>query len=357
MMSVVSSLGSAGVLLYMFFEFSSIRKVNAVKLVVTYLVMFALCMFMPGLTVGSAAMFYLIVSLIYRFIYGESNFVSACNTFMMFLIHVSGSMASSSLVILISRKVVDFRTVFQTDNLMFLVIFATVAMLMTYCFKVGLFKLNDYFNQIKDQQRRLASLNIGLTLVLLLYLRMVLASSVPIVVLKDIVLELIMVIRLFAGIALFLWLSYMMNRNVIYSSNFNMKSTKILDQLLNRIKLRRSVLSVIYVEFPLYGEMVKKLGSKEAKKVIDAIRTVSLETISNASCLNMKNNSMLIILEDVDVENAKVMEKRLDSALHLRIKLGEEGERKFILGVTEYDPVEHETTQSLLYAAQESAYR
>ncbi|MDO4753462.1 MAG: hypothetical protein Q4A41_00505 [Bacillota bacterium] len=356
MISIISSMASACIILYMFLELTSTQKANPVKYGTTYFVVLLLCVFVPFTGPLWVSGFYLLIALMYRFIYKESYFVCACNTFIMFVIHFVSAMLSSSLVIMLSRKVADFRTVFRTDNVMFLLLFLIMSFLLTYYVKVWLYKLNDYFEQIKDQQSRLIALNVFLIFLLLIYLRLVVESSISIAVIRDVKLEFMMILRLLAGVSVFCWLLFTTNRNLIYASNYNTKSTKILDQVLNKTKLKKSGLSVIYIEIPEYEGIVKKHGVKEGKKIVAAVKAVIKEQISRSYSLQIKQNSILVVIENMEYVLARQDVDRLDKVLHSRIKIGPEGERWFLLGALEYDPIRHGTPQTLILSAQEAAY-
>lgn len=356
MMSVISVFVSASLFLFMFFELSTMKRANPVKYGATYFVLLLLCAFVPFSSVVGVMGFYLLIVLMFRFIYNESNFVSACNTFIIFSVHYISAMTSSSLIIMMFRKNVDFRDVFRTSHLLYFILFLIVSITLTYLVKMMLYKLNDYFEQIKDQQRKLISLNVFLIFLLLLYLRIVLVSGVSVAVIQDLKLQSMMILRLVAGISLFFWLFYTTNRNMIYSSKFNSKSTKMLDQILNKARLRKTKLSVVYIEIPSLERIIKAKGVKEGKKVINVIRAVINEVIPKSFALELRRNSLLVMVEDTDFILVRQNAEILDKKLHSKVLIGRDDERNFIVGAVEYNPVSHDNPQTLIISAQEAAY-
>lgn len=355
-MSIVSAVVSASLILFMFFELSTMRRMDPFQYGLTYFVLLLLCVFVPLSTVAGVTGFYLVIALLFRFVFSETNFVSACNTFIIFAVHYVSSMISSALVIMMLRKNVDFRMVFRTDHLLFLILFLTISITLIYLVKMMLYKLNDYFEQIKDQQRRLISLNVFLIFLLLMYMRIVIVSGISIAVIQDLKLQLIMIFRLSAGVTLFFWLFYTTNRNMIYSSKYNVKSTKLLDRILNKAKLDKMKLSVIYIEIPGLERIIKAQGAKEGKKIKAAIRAVVNETVPKSYSLEIKEHSMLIVVENTDFVLVKQHCDSLEKMLYAKVIIGREGEKWFIVGATEYNPVVHDNPQTLIISAQEAAY-
>lgn len=354
-MSVISVLVSAVLVLFMFYELST-RKMNPVKYGGTYVLLLLLCAFIPFSNPAGVAGFYLLIALMFRFVYNESNYVSACNTFIVFSVHYISAMTSSALVLMMYRRIVDFREAFRTNHLLYLILFLIISITFIYLVKIMLFKLNDYFEQIKDSQRQLLALNVFLIFLLMLYLRIVIESGVSIAVIQDLKIRVLMILRLIAGVSLFFWLFYTTNRNLIYSSKMNHKSAKMLDRILNKARLGKMSLSVIYIEAPGLEQIIKSKGAKEGRKVVSVIRNIVREVTPNAYTLEVRRSSLLVVVENEDFARVSRQSEILDEMLHSKVMIGRSGEKCFIVGATEYNPVTHDNPQTLIISAQEAAY-
>lgn len=357
MMTTISSLLGAGVFLYMFYVFSTSRKVNVEKLILIYVILVVANFFLPVNGVLNGVLYYGIMIGIYLLLFRESVFTTAVNSFLMFLIHYTSALLSTCIVLLYERRPVDFRYALKSEHLGYVLIFFLIAVALTVFLKNGLYKLNRYFDQIKDNQRYLTLLNTALILGLFLYLRLYIQNGILIASIRDTGLAFFMGLRLLVGVSLFFWLLFTTNRlKIVYKGQFR-GSGRTVSEMVIRAKVNKTGLSVIYLELPYYTDILKRIGPREAKGLMHDLKESAEICVPEALLLGFRENAFSVLLEQVDEAKARRIGQEIVEAFGKKNANAPSNAFRCLVGVCEYDPLAHETHRELLLAAQENAYR
>lgn len=346
MLSIVSCIMGAGLYILMFFTLTRYHHIH--KLFVSYFVLLVMQVFIPVSGFFSAFLFFAIISLMYLFIYRESVYSSAINTFLMFFIHYLSAMLATNTYLLLTGDLVDYRHAFNTSSLGYLLLLIVLAVTILYIVKQTLLMLRRHFDVLKNRQSEFYGINLGIVFILFLYLRLNISNSIKIVYLDDFSLNSYMALHLLISVGLLIWLMVMTNKRMIHSTTRSKKDGETLDQMVNYAKRENESLSIIYFNFPDYGRIVEKYGKREGQKLLRIVDHVRIEVLPDAFTLPLKQGEAVVVLPSCEESKAWMLLGELERGLKDKLQ---EHHIRFELGVSQYNPLIHDDYKAFILSA------
>ncbi len=346
-MSIASCIVGAGLYVLMFFTFTRYHHMH--KIVASYFVLLIMQVFIPVSGVFHAFLFYAIISMMYLFIYRESVYTTAINSFLMFFIHYSSAMIATNIYLLLTGKLVDYRHAFNTSSLGYLVLVTFLFITILYIVKQTLLMLRKHFDVLKERQIEFYGINLAVAFILFIYLRLNIRNAIKIVYFDNFSLNSYMALHLLISVILLIWLVVMTNRGLINSSpTRSKKDGETLDEMVRYAKEKNDPLSMIYLNLPDYGWIVEKYGKSEGQKLLRIVNQVRIDVIPFSVTLPLKKGEMVIVLRSCEESEAWVYLNELDRCLNQALH---ENNIRFELGISQYNSLAHDDYKAFILSA------
>ncbi len=355
-MSIVSCIAASALYIIMFMSFSSKAYQNFAKLGVTYLILLLMNVFVPVSSAFNAVVYFMTIVLIYLFIFRESIYSSSINTFLMFLIHYSSAMLSTNVYLLLNGELVDYRNAFATTRIGYLLILIAIAATLVFATRSALIALKKHFHVLKDRQFQLYATNLLIIILFFVYMRFNIKNSVKIVYTNDFLLNSYMALHLLVSFVLLVWLTLITNQFTINSTIRSRKAGATFQDIVKKAKKDNEALSVVYINFPTFHDVVSMYGKKEGENLLRMASNVVRSVAPEGLMMPLKAGESLIILEKCDEPQAGLIVGDIEHRLKETLYKNMSGV-PFVTGLSQYNSLVHDDYKSLILSAKENTRR
>lgn len=357
MLEFITGFLGAGIYILMFIMLAGSHRSNIAKLIIAFVIMLLANIFIPASDWLNALVYFTIVSLIFVFLFKQSIFASAANTFVIFLIHYLTAMVVSCLFLYYGRTIADYRFVFKTTQVLYTFVTVLIMGFVANYTRSALYTLGRLFDRIKDLQKGLYIKNFFIVLLAFLFLRLQLSAAVRIAPLKDGFLDFVFLIQLMVGYGMFVWLFTMTNKLHLGIVGVRKKRSLTIKNLISKAKKSNNPLSVIFVEVPGYDRLVANSGAGNAKKLVQTLKACIEASAPGAPIVEVKENTMITVLENSDEYDAfGIQNKILNEYQKYYPSEGINSDTRLLIGISGYNAAIHQDHRALYGAARQNAY-
>lgn len=319
--------------------------------------------------------------LLIRWYYGVSSFVASMSVMFMYLITVIAAMVSSNITLLIFGKIIDYRIIFASANLLTNLIFYVIVILLLEYYKLIVKLFRKYSgNNIKIDFVMLLS-NVLLFSFVILYQRITFENMVKFTFEGIInspsttaytgyfLLSYLFITNMVLVLIVLVNRIFMVDKNL---ENYKFKAeTDVMTGALSReaglthlkSEMSRAMhfkydLTIAYVDINDLKVVNDKWGHKEGDRLIKAISEIIQSTLREFDVVaRLGGDEFLVIFTRCNKQQAQRVWKRITDEF---LKVNAEGEFLFKIsasvGITQFDPVKHTSLLSFVHESDELMY-